>query len=71
MKIIAKEIYILKFLGQNIIASISEELALKELEERKSETCCDSNYSIEVCHLQFPNTVTNLNFDFKKLGFNE
>lgn len=65
--IIAKNIYILTFLGEPIMAFTNKELAEKELTERE---CYDNDdYKLMTCYIQFPENKKTLKLNFKELGF--
>ena len=67
LSIVAKQIYVIMFLGTCVHAFVNEEEAKKELKERNKNL--DKGFTLEICYLQFPGNKNLEKFDFEVIGF--
>lgn len=67
MSIVAKQIYVIMFLGTCVHAFVNEEEAKKELKERNKNL--GNSFTLEICYLQFPKDKNLEEFDFEVIGF--
>lgn len=69
LSIVAKQIYVIMFLGTCVHSFVNEEEAKKELKERNKKA--GKGFTLETCYLQFPKDKELEEFDFEVVGFED
>lgn len=69
LSIVAKQVYIIMFLGSCVHAFVNEEEAKKELKERNKKI--GKGFTLKTCYLQFPGNKNLEEFDFEVIGFED